>query len=365
MFIELHMLQNFAPSNLNRDDTNNPKDCYFGGVRRARISSQCLKRSIRLHPRFAEVTKVAPSSRTLLVVRELTGKLTSAGLDEETAIENAIKFAANYSSKKAKMDAENPEKTAVLLYLSDRELEEIAQLILANNEQREIKKIVEDYAKKNNHPGAPDIAMFGRMLADRPETNVDAACQVAHAISTHGVEMEMDFFTAVDDLLKEEETGAGMMGITGYNSACFYRYASINIDQLKKNLNNDSDLVKKTVNAFIQSSFVAVPSGKQNSFAAQNMPSFALAVVREDGMCWSLANAFEKPVYKTSQNSLLEGSIAALDSYWGKMNRFFGTDPYTVAVRLDNDTPLEYLENSIVDNFDTFIESVIERIDME
>lgn len=362
MFIELHLIQNFAPSNLNRDDTNNPKDCYFGGVRRARISSQCLKRSIRLNPRFAEVTEVAPSSRTLLVVRELTEKMMNAGLDEETANKKAIEFAANYSSKKAKIDGE---KTAILLYLSDRELEEIVQLILSNNEQREIKKIAEDYAKKNNHPGAPDIAMFGRMLADRPETNVDAACQVAHAISTHGVEMEMDFFTAVDDLLKEEETGAGMMGITGYNSACFYRYASINIDQLKKNLNNDSDLVKKTVNAFIQSSFVAVPSGKQNSFAAQNMPSFALAVVRDDGMCWSLANAFEKPVYKTSQNSLLEGSIVALDSYWGKMNKFFGTHPYTVAVRLDNETTLENLENSVVDNFDAFIGSVIERIDME
>lgn len=249
MFIEIHLLQNFAPSNLNRDDTNNPKDCEFGGVRRARISSQCFKRAIRMDESFARTTGVSVSQRTVRIVDELKASLQKKGKNVEEAQKLAEEFAKNYSSKKGALDEG---KTNVLLFLSTQEIGEIVNhLIEIGDKSDEIKKFAEDFAKTTKkRPAAPDIALFGRMLADRPETNVDAACQVAHAISTHAVNMDIDFFTAVDDLLPEGETGAGMMGVTGFNSACFYRYACINYDLLKTNLNGDTGLANRTVEGF-------------------------------------------------------------------------------------------------------------------
>jgi CRISPR system Cascade subunit CasC len=140
---------------------------------------------------------------------------------------------------------------------------------------------------------AVDLALFGRMLADLPNKNIDAACQVAHALSTNKVSMEFDFFTAVDDLSPEEETGAGMMGTVEFNSACFYRYANIDLKQLTGNLAGDSELAQKAVEAFLRAAVATIPTGKQNSMAAQNPPSLVFAVVRDKGL-WSLANAFVK-----------------------------------------------------------------------
>jgi CRISPR system Cascade subunit CasC len=186
------------------------------------------------------------------------------------------------------------------------------------------------HKETKDRTGAPDIALFGRMLAEKPDLNIDAACQVAHAISTHRVNMEMDFYTAVDDLLAqgeiltaegEEEVGAGMMGFTSFNSACFYRYARIHWQQLVKNLDGDAALAKRTVEGFLRAAIDAIPSGKQNSFAAQNPTSLALAVVREDGKSWNLANAFEKPVRPGRETGLIEPSIQALDTFWGNLSR--------------------------------------------
>ena len=192
------------------------------------------------------------SKRTKLIADELVKGLLAAGKNREEAVKMAEEFARNYSSKSKKGALDNG-KTNVLLFLSRQELDEIvAHLKEAGDQPEEIKKYAETFAKGNKErPGAPDIAMFGRMLADRPETNVDAACQVAHAISTHTVNMDIDFFTAVDDLLPSGETGAGMMGVTGFNSACFYRYACIDFGQLVANLNGDVTMAARTVEAFL------------------------------------------------------------------------------------------------------------------
>jgi CRISPR system Cascade subunit CasC len=363
MIIEIHFIQNFAPSNLNRDDTNNPKDCVFGGVRRARISSQCLKRAIRFEPHFAAVSGVPVSQRTRLMTGEIQNYMEKSGVSAENAKSKAEEFAKHYSSKKAKMDGD---KTNVMLFISTSEIKAIGDNLKDLEGEEPIKKFAEDFAKGNaNRPGAPDIAMFGRMLADRPETNVDAACQVAHAISTHSVAMDLDFFTAVDDLLKEGETGAGMMGVIGFNSACFYRYATIDVDQLTKNLTGDIAMARNTVAAFLQASTYAIPSGKQNSFAAHNPPSFLMAVVREDGQCWSLANAFEKPVAAYGKESLLQASIKALDTYWGKMNTFFGGQAKVFTALLEDVENLETLKDTRVTTFPAWVEAVISQLPQE
>jgi CRISPR system Cascade subunit CasC len=372
MFIELHMIQNFAPANLNRDDTNNPKDCEFGGVRRARISSQCIKRAIRTSPIFEKTTGVDIGKRTKWLVdllrKELVAKDTS---DEEkeriTAVLTA--FVPQYASKLES----SSEKTVVLLYLGQAEVDNIVQALrenwkdLSNDETQEktVKQLAKTLVKAHKgQTSAPDIALFGRMLAEQPDLGLEAACQVAHAISTHRVTMEMDFFTAVDDLQERDEPGAGMMGFTGFDSACFYRYARIDWKQLVSNLNGDVDLARRTVEGFLRAAVAAVPSGKQNSFAANNPPDFALAVVRQDGMGWSLVNAFERPVSARGNDGLVVPSVAALDAYWGRLCQVYGKDAISreAALALNPDLPLEALAEAKVDTMESWIRAVVEAL---
>lgn len=368
MFVELHLIQNFAPSNLNRDDTNNPKDCDFGGVRRARISSQCLKRATRSEKIFSEITSVDLAVRTRWMNRMIAEALLAQGKDEEAARAVADAFASQY----CKLDKGH---SSVLVYLSQAELKHITDGLIThwdeitasmkNGKSPVVEAMAKDLFKNlKDRTSAPDIALFGRMLAERPELNIDAACQVAHAISTHAVNMEMDFFTAVDDLQKRDETGAGMMGVSGFNSACFYRYACIDFGQLVHNLGGDRALARKTVDAFLRASVRAVPTGKQNSHAAQNPPSFYMTVVRDDGSAWSLANAFEKPVV-AGQNGLVFSSIQALDRYWGRLIGFYGANVHPVVATLDGSDALEHLKPALVNSLEAWIEETLAQLPRE
>jgi len=206
----------------------------------------------------------------------------------------------------------------------------------------------------------PDVALFGRMLASQKVFDRDAACQMAHAISTHRVTMEMDFFTAVDDLNPEDTAGAGMMGFIGFDSACFYRYARIDWGQLLKNLNGNADLARRTVEGFLRAAVAAVPSGKQTSFAANNPPSLLLAVVRQDGMGWSLANAFERPVRARRDSGLVTPSVEALDAYWGRLCQVYGTDTLvcTAALALNPNLALAALKEAQVENLKAWVSAV-------
>jgi CRISPR system Cascade subunit CasC len=360
MFVEVHMLQNFAPSNLNRDDTNNPKDCEFGGVRRARISSQCLKRAIRNAPVFAATTRVDVGKRTKWLVNLLRQRLVAAGKGEEEAAAILTKFVPEYASKLDKDGA----KTAVLLYLSQAEIDRVAQALLESWDKLpgDIPQVVKALVKEQKgQTSAPDIALFGRMLAEKPELNLEAACQVAHALSTHRVTMEMDFYTAVDDLNPEDTAGAGMMGFTGFDSACFYRYARLDWKQLVGNLNGDAGLARRAVEGFLRAAVAAVPSGKQSNFAANNPPSFLLAVVRQDGMGWSLANAFEQPVRPRGDGGLVGPSVEALDAYWGRLCQVYGdgTLARTAALALDPGLPLASLKEAQVKDMEAWIGAVV------
>lgn len=337
MFIELHILQNFAPSNLNRDDTGNPKDTEFGGVRRARVSSQAIKRAIRLHPVFAKTTETEPAIRTRWMTRLLAEALVRAGKNEDEAKEVANAFSVQYSKLEEKKG-----HTSVLLYLSKTEIESAVKSLtdkwkevtknLKGGKSPDLDALAKEFFKElKDRTSAPDIALFGRMLAEKPELNIDAACQVAHAISTHRVNMDMDFYTAMDDLTRDDEAGAGMMGVTAFNSACFYRYSRIDWDLLVKNLGGDKELARKTVEGFLRAAALAIPSGKQNSFAAQNPPDFMLGVVRKDGQSWSLANAFETPVKPNGNGGLMSASIEKLKEYWAKLSKVYGADGITSA----------------------------------
>lgn len=375
MFIELHMIQNFVPSNLNRDDTGSPKDCVFGGHRRARVSSQCLKRSIRMHPIFAETTKVPISKRTHYISVLLQKALEDSGKPDETLSDITVELAHALTTKPGKavkQDSNDPQKTAILYFVSTKEMDDIAQAIverwgeLTQDDKTRKKTIINivNRIKKTyqEQVGAPDIALFGRMLTSHPQLDLNAACQVAHALSTHRVSMEMDYFTAVDDVREEsQETGAGHINTMGFNSSCFYRYARIDWQQLLKNLNNDMELAQRAVEAFLRASVVAVPSGKQNSTAALNPPSLLLAVVRADGMGWNLANAFEKPVAPRHDSSLVEESVRALDDYWGKMEMVYGNGTLKHVATLNlNGTALTHLSGDRTQpNMEAWIDSVL------
>lgn len=403
MFIELHILQNFAPSCLNRDDTNTPKDAVFGGHRRARISSQCIKRSVRTYFRdqklIPEVNLAERSKRLIQHVAQQVATIKSVPV--ESAIESVKKALA---SVKLGSDSKNPNETQYLLFFGNHELHELAKVVSEHYEKLAPKNSAEPELETEQPDGgkakakkktpkktksdaqeavpaevsravvavlkgnkAADVALFGRMLADQADLNIDAASQVAHALSTNRVEMETDFFTAVDDLKKkgtEGDAGAGMLGTVEFNSACFYRYSNLDTEQLVKNLGGDKELAKATIQAFIEASVKAIPTGKQNSMAAHNPPSFVFVVVRKSGL-WSLANAYEDFISPKANTSLVNGSIQALAKYWAKLTKAYGEKELlgTYCYHLADGIDLGSLAKSEVDGLDPLLESVKKTIE--
>jgi CRISPR system Cascade subunit CasC len=168
------------------------------------------------------------------------------------------------------------------------------------------------------------------MIADRPEWNVEGACQVAHALSTHRVTVDFDYYTAVDDFRPGDNAGSDMIGTVQLDSACFYRYAVLDLDRLRKNLAGEPELTRRTVEAFVRASVLAIPTGKQNSTAAHNLPSYVLAIVG-DAVPMSLANAFAQPI-RPGREDLVTNSIEALETYLGQVERMYGTDGVRVRV---------------------------------
>jgi len=368
MFFELHILQNFAPCNLNRDDSNAPKDCYFGGFRRARISSQCIKRSIRTHSAFKKTIEKAGGDegvRTKRIIKELTDEIKLKDKNETdsvTAAENVLKCLG--------IGITEEQKSEYLLYIGKDEIKRFIDIVTdsknwgemsepktveplnskgkkksAKDIKKELKGLfsqtlineltkVISKEKQKARSYAADIALFGRMLADDKNMNVTAACQVAHAISTNEVEMKMDFYTAVDDLLPEEESGSDMMGMVEFNSSCYYRYAQINMDILKDNFGFGKDkqsaqkMANEAVIGFLKAAIQAIPTGMQNSTAAHNQPSYIRAVVRSQGAPWSLANAFVHPVRagRKEGEDLIARSVEKIETYFNSMKEFYGEE---------------------------------------
>lgn len=322
-FVEIHVLQNYAPSNLNRDDTGAPKDAFFGGCRRARISSQCLKRTVREY--FKGKNDDWFANRTKRIVDDLKGRLAlklnkKKGFSIENlekAIETAIGCIGSKDKKvKVEKDKKSGEiKTDVLLFLSPKEMDALASVIEASFDELLKAKVSSEVANrvtaaldgKEKGRLTLDIALFGRMLAVMPEKNQHAASQVAHAISTHAVEREFDFFTALDDLKPEETSGSDMMGTVEFNSACFYRYAMVDYEKLIENLQNES-MARNGLQVFLEGFVIAEPTGKQNATAAHNAPEFVSISVCRETSPRNLLNAFEKPVRVGKAESLTKES---------------------------------------------------------
>jgi len=356
--IEIHTLQNFAPSNLNRDDTGAPKDALFGGTRRARVSSQCQKRAVRKHfSGLIEQNSLASEDvafRTKRILDALIKSLVDKGRAETEATEKSrLALAA------MEFTVKDDGKSEYLLFLGQREISGIADIIgekwdsitagegtpaeekksgkakkkAAKNADPELKKALD---KIFNGGKAVDVALFGRMLADMPEKNQNAACQVAHAISTHSVEREFDFYTAVDDLKPEDTAGADMMGTVEFNSACFYRYAVVDWEKLVVNLQGDKELATKGLRAFLEGFVVAEPTGKQNTFAAHNPPEFIAVSVRRNTAPRNLANAFETAVFTKKGESLTRKSAEELVKKANALQSAFGGEGKTFLLNLVN-----------------------------
>lgn len=368
MMLELHIIQNFAPSNLNRDDTGAPKDCEFGSVRRARISSQAFKRAIR--EQFKREGALAPNElavRTKRIVNSVAERLVEKGRDEEQA-----RRVATTAIDGMQTHVDQDGKTEYLLFVGRREISAIADICNRSfdtlleagstatesdsrgQKPKETARIAKEIANelKGALDGgkAVDLALFGRMIADLPSRNIDAACQVAHAISTHRVAVQFDFYTAVDDLQERdapEGAGAGMMGSIEFNSACFYRYINLDIEQLVNNLQGDRNLGRRATEAFLHACVKAVPTGKQNSMAAHNPPSMVLVVLQRSGHWpWSLANAFVSPVYPNHDGDLVHNSILALKDYRQRLTAVYGSgspakDSWDAVLLVDKDAHVD------------------------
>ena len=328
-YVDIHIIQSLPPSCVNRDDSGSPKSAVYGGVRRLRVSSQSWKRATRLY--FNDILDAKDVGvRTKRVVEVLAERITedapelagdAAALAKKVFAATKIKL----SPPRGKKDA--PQESGYLLFLSTSQIARLAGLAIASArggealDAKTVKKIF-----KEEH--AVDIALFGRMVADDTDLNVDAACQVAHAISTHAAENEYDFFTAVDDdksRSEEEDAGAGMMGTVEFSSATMYRYATVNLDMLVENLGDD-DAALRALEVFIKGFCLSMPTGKQNTFANRTLPEAVVVSVRDDQPV-SLVGAFEKPIRTNEADGYLARSVEALAEHARAIEDNYGLKP--------------------------------------
>lgn len=305
MFVDIHVLQTVPPSCVNRDDNGSPKTAVYGGVTRARVSSQAWKHAMRGYfmEEMAEDSIGQRTKRIVEMVKEEIEKLAEVK-DSEKLATQALE-AAGLKIKGVK------EGTDALFFMSRKQARNLAGLAV---EQSGLKDKERCRRALKDDPSM-DMVLFGRMVANDQSLNYDAASQVAHSISTHAVQNEYDYFTAVDDRQREDESGAAHLDTTEYNSSTLYRYATVNVMELKKHLQDDAAaVVRLFADAFVHS----MPTGKQNSFANRTLPADVYVTVRGDQPV-NLAPAFEKPVSAGRGNGYLEGSEKALAAYASKV----------------------------------------------
>lgn len=296
-FIQVHMLTSYPPSNLNRDDLGRPKSAMLGAAPRLRVSSQSLKRAWRTSETFVQALQGNIGTRTKLLGRTLVLEpLVAAGFKEDDAIAIATQIAGVFGKNQGgKKVAENAVDIEQLAHLAPEELEAVEALVKTlTEEKREPSK--EELTFLKHRPSAVDIALFGRMLAAKPEFNVEAACQVGHAITVHRAKAEDDYFTAVDDLKGDaDDRGAAHVGEMEFGAGVYYLYLCINETLLVENLRGDKALAARAVKALIETAATVAPRGKQNSFASRSRASY-IRVERGDEQPRNLAMAFVKPV---------------------------------------------------------------------
>ncbi len=323
-FLQLHLLTFYPPSNLNRDDLGRPKSAIIGGTTRLRISSQALKRTWRTSEAFKLALDGHLASRTQRIGEVIHAHL----LDRQVAPEKATKITreiiAVFGKPKSESD-KSPLFTEQLAFISDEERQAALALAerMVSDEKFDAKKQAGDILRRTDT--AADLAMFGRMLADNPDYNRDAAVQVAHAVTTHKITIEDDYYTAVDDLKKpSEDAGAGFLGEAGFGAGVFYLYACIDCDLLQKNLGGDAALAGTACAALVEAAATVAPGGKQASYASRARASFILAE-RGTAQPRSLAAAFLKPVSETeADGDMMAASIARLTKLRADVAKAYG-----------------------------------------
>lgn len=313
--IELHIIQSVPVSCLNRDDFGSPKTATFGSAERARISSQCWKRSIREAMREL-CPELCAGQRTRLIIEPLQQALMQMELDEESARRGAEDIAGAIS----KLDTP-PTQVKTLLFTTPMEIHALARNFVDSG--HDAKKAVKSLSKTLCKDGA-DIALYGRMVTSDPSLSVEGAAMFSHALSTHRVDNDIDFFSAVDDLQNQKDSGAGMVGTIGFTSATFYRFVGLNLDLFSAHMSVLSvEERQQIVRAFISSALTAMPKARKNSMHATTLPSYVLAIIRESGHPIQLVNAFEAPVYGGG-NGLIDASIDLLEKYYVHMRDMWG-----------------------------------------
>lgn len=326
LYVDVHVLQTVPPSCVNRDDTGAPKSCVYGGTSRSRVSSQAWKKAVRddFKDRFpAEDLGIRTRKVKEALIQEIM-KLDS-GVSHEDAEKLADKTLTACNLKTKAKD--------VLTFTSLRQLQKLAQYAVDGETN---KKVLQ--AAFNSEP-TMDMALFGRMVATDPVLNVDATCQVAHAISTHQVSPEFDYFTAMDDLSDEDNAGAGHLGFVEYNSSTLYRYATVNVKELCKLVGAATPTV---VEAFLDAFVKSMPTGKMNTFANRTLPFAVYVTIRKDQPV-SMVGAFEKAVPASAEGYEAK-SAASLVKYAKNMYDNFADEPFKAYVSGEG---LDQLANSM------------------
>ena len=323
-FLQLHLLTSYPASNLNRDDTGRPKTVEFGGVQRLRISSQSLKRAWRASPVFGTRLEGRVGHRTQRLGEKLLEHLLAKNADQESAQEIARSIAETFGKLTDPTD-KNPTFIKQLAFISPKEWERAIGLADRALAGEKLKPDPQEVLLKRDT--AADIGMFGRMLADNPAYNRDAAVQVAHAMTTHGTATEDDYYVAVDDLKNpadREDAGTSFIGVQEFGAGLFYTYVCINCDLLLSNVDGDKSTTRDAIVALIECAATVAPSGKQASFASRARASFVM-IERGAQQPRTLASAFLKPVGATEAGGdLLAASRKRIDTFCTNLDEAYG-----------------------------------------
>jgi CRISPR system Cascade subunit CasC len=324
--LDIHILQTVPPSNLNRDDTGSPKTAQYGGVVRARVSSQAWKRATRTaFERLLDRSELGVRSKRLVeLVGDEIGKQDPSLEERRSDLAKAVLAQVGIKVTVPKGKKDVPEESGYLVFLSNRQVAALAELAVEHGRTgAPIDKKAARKAADTEH--SVDVSLFGRMVAEDTDLNVDAAAQVAHALSVHAVDTEYDYFTAVDDHKnadEDEDAGAGMIGTVEFNSSTLYRYATVDVDRLRDNL-GDAKATRRAVEAFVRGFVLSMPTGKQNTFANRTLPDAVLIVLRETQSI-NLVGAFEEAVTEPAR---IPAAISRLAGHATEVHEAFGETP--------------------------------------
>jgi CRISPR system Cascade subunit CasC len=323
-FLQLHMITAYPAANLNRDESGRPKTVVFGNSERLRVSSQSLKRAWRTSAVFAERLQDRVGKRTQRLGVEIVSHLMGKGVPEDTATSAAKEVAAAFGKLEDRGGERNGTFIKQLAFIAPEEFAKAFALAerIANGEKVDVTADLVLQQTDN----AADIAMFGRMLADAPGYNREAAVQVAHAFTTHRSTVEDDYYVAVDDLkrpMEEEGVGTSFIGVQEYGAGVFYLYACVDVDLLVSNLGGDKALAADALAALVECAATISPTGKQASFASRARASYCL-LERGEQQPRTLAAAFLKPAAPTKDDDVLDDSIAKIEGLHGRMEQVYG-----------------------------------------